>query len=143
MRLGNYWAMPVAIDSSVLIALEREGGISGLFCDKYSGPFFIPAHAAAEFLVGAHLSPDKESRERAWKIYGKLRHIVEPFTEADAHSLAELNVKLRRSGQKMKLYDAAIAAGCIAGGHSILTLDSDYDRLDKELTVLRYTPVRA
>ncbi len=46
--------MPVAIDTSVLIAAEKIGGLEP-FIAAHDGLFYIPAHVAAEFLVGTHL----------------------------------------------------------------------------------------
>ena len=43
--------MPVAIDTSVLISAEKTGGIEELLPANEEGPFYIPALAAAEFVV--------------------------------------------------------------------------------------------
>jgi hypothetical protein len=43
--------MPVGIDTSVLIAAEKQGGVERLLPDD-DGPFYIPALAATEFLLG-------------------------------------------------------------------------------------------
>ena len=40
--------MPVAIDTSVLVAAEKRGGIEQLLLPE-EGPFYIPALAATEF----------------------------------------------------------------------------------------------
>ena len=45
--------MPVAIDTSVLITAEKQTGIEQLLPPD-EGPFYIPALAATEFLVGIH-----------------------------------------------------------------------------------------
>jgi hypothetical protein len=44
--------MPVAIDTSVLISAEKQGDIEQLLPENEEGPYYIPALAAAEFLVG-------------------------------------------------------------------------------------------
>ena len=99
---------------------------------------YIPAHAAAEFLVGTHPPIKEYLRERARRIYEDIfRDLVEPFEEADAAQLAALNAELRRTGKTMKFYDAAIAASVIARGDDLLALDGDYDRLSSRIKILR------
>jgi predicted nucleic acid-binding protein len=51
--------MPTAIDTSILIAAE-EGGNFFAFIAAIPGEFYIPAAAAAEFLVGT-LRPSKNT----------------------------------------------------------------------------------
>jgi len=129
--------MPTAIDTSVLIAAEKSGDFLALLAGL-PGDFYIPAHAAAEFLVGTHPPVKEHLRERARRIYENyFRDMVEPFDEADAAQLAALNAELRRTGASMKLYDAAIAAGVIARGDSLLTADGDYDRLQSRITLIK------
>jgi len=45
--------MPVAIDTSVLIQGEKLGNL-GVVLARHPGPYYVPAHAAAEFLIGIH-----------------------------------------------------------------------------------------
>ena len=129
--------MPTAIDTSVLIAAEKSGNFFD-FIAAIPGEFYIPAHAAAEFLVGTHPPVKAHLRERARRIYENVfRDMVEPFEEADAAQLAALNAELRRTGKSMKLYDAAIAATVIARGDNLLALDGDFDRLTDRMKVLK------
>lgn len=44
--------MPVAIDTSVLISAEKQGAFEHLLPEGEEGPYYIPALAAAEFLIG-------------------------------------------------------------------------------------------
>lgn len=129
--------MSVAIDSSVLIAWEKAGGLPD-FLSKLDGPFYIPTHAAAEYLLGTHPPVRAELRERARRLYDTyLREMVDSFEEADAAQFAALASELRAKGQQVKLYDAAIAATAIARGDELLTLDGDFDRLADRLKLLR------
>jgi len=129
--------MPTAIDTSVLIAAEKDGNFFD-FIARIPGEFYIPAHAAAEFVAGTHPPVKEHLRERARRIYENLfRKIVQPFEEADAAQLAALNAELRRTGNSMKLYDAAIAATALARGDSILALDADFDRLADRIEILK------
>lgn len=129
--------MPTAIDTSILIAAEKTGALLDFIADL-PGDFYIPAHAAAEFLVGTHPPVKEHLRERARRIYENVfRELVEPFEESDAAQLAALNAELRRTGNSMKIYDAAIAATVIARGDSLLARDADFDRLSDRLTILK------
>jgi predicted nucleic acid-binding protein len=129
--------MPTAIDTSVLIAAEKGGNFFDFIADL-PGEFYVPAHAAAEFLVGTHPPVKEHLRERARRLYENLyREMVEPFDEADAAQLAALNAELRRTGQTMKFYDSAIAAAAIARGDSLLVLDGDFDRLQDRLALIK------
>jgi len=51
--------------------------------------------------------------------------------------LAALNAELRRTGQTMKFYDAAIAATALARGDKLLACDGDYDRLAGRMILLK------
>jgi predicted nucleic acid-binding protein len=129
--------MPVAIDSSVLIGWEKAGGLSG-FLAGLEGPFYVPAHAAAEFLLGTHPPVRSDLRERARRLYeGHIREMVDSFEETDAVQLAVLVSELRAAGQQMKFYDAAIAATVLARGDQLLTLDGDFDRLSSRIKLLK------
>jgi predicted nucleic acid-binding protein len=129
--------MPVAIDTSVLISAERDGGLER-FLPEGEGPFYIPALAATEFLIGIHPPVRAELRARASQLYDtELKLMVSAFSEADAAQLARLIAELKANGQQMKFFDAAIAATVIARGDKLLALDSDFDRLGNRITLLR------
>ena len=129
--------MPAAIDTSVLVEAEKLGDLASLL-PKDEGPFYVPAHAAAEFLVGVHLPVKASLRERARRIYeDHMQQLVASFTEADAAQLAMLTVELRRAGQTMGFFDTAIAATALARGDKLLVVDSDFDRLANRITLLK------
>jgi predicted nucleic acid-binding protein len=132
--------MPVAIDTSVLITAEKQGaGLDGLL-PAGETDFYIPALAAAEFMVGIHLSARADLRERAAELYRKeLRPLVSAFMEADAAQLGALIAELKSKGQQMKFFDAGIAATVLARGDKLLALDSDFDRLRDRIVLLRPT----
>ena len=132
----------VAIDSSVLMEWEKAGGNSD-FLEALDGPFYVPAHAAAEFLTGTHPPVRSDLRERARQLYENyIREMVAAFTEPDAAQLAALNAELRTKGQVMKFYDAAIAATVMRRGDELLTMDADFDRLKDNLKLLKYPPAQ-
>ncbi len=130
--------MPVAIDTSVLVAAERGGSLTALLPANDPGPYYVPAHAAAEFLVGTHPPVRADLRQRAVQLYVKdLRGLVSAFTEADASQLSALIADLRSKGQQMKFFDAAIAATALARGDALLACDADFDRLKDRLQLLK------
>jgi len=130
--------MPVAIDTSVLISAERQGDFDRLLPENEDGPYYIPALAASEFLVGTHPPVRQDLRLRATQLYqNRFRALVSGFTEADAAQLALLIVALKVKGQQMKFFDAAIAATVLARGDKLLVLDTDFDRLKDRIQLLR------
>jgi predicted nucleic acid-binding protein len=130
--------MPVAIDTSVLISAERLGDFDRLLPENEDGPYYVPALAASEFLVGTHPPVRQDLRLRAAQLYqNRFRALVSSFTEADAAQLALLIVELKTKGQQMKFFDAAIAATVLARGDKLLVLDTDFDRLKERIQLLR------
>ena len=130
--------MPVAIDTSVLVEAEKLENFEALLPREENGPFYIPALAAAEFLVGTHPPVRDDLRYRAAQLYQTaFKPLVDAFTENDAAQLAALTADLKRRGQVMKFFDAAIAATVLARGDKLLTADSDFDRLTDRITLLK------
>ena len=130
--------MPVAIDTSVLISAEKQGDFEALLPKDEEGPYYIPALAASEFLVGTHHPVRPDLRQRAADLYRtRFRALVSSFTEADAAQLAALIAELKTLGQQMKFFDAGIAATVLARGDKLLVLDSDFDRLKDRIKLLR------
>ena len=130
--------MPVGIDTSVLISAERLGDFDRLLPENEAGPYYIPALAASEFLVGTQPPVRRDLRHRALQLYqNRFRGLVASFTEADAAQLSMLIAELKAKGQQMKFFDAAIAAAVLARGDKLLVLDSDFDRLKGRIQLLR------
>jgi predicted nucleic acid-binding protein len=130
--------MPVAIDTSVLISAEKHGDLERLLPEGEEGPYYIPALAASEFLVGCQPPVRSDLRQRALYLYQtRFRSLVSAFTEADAAQLAVLISELKGKGQSLKFFDAAIAASVIARQDKLLVLDGDFDRLKDRIKLLR------
>jgi predicted nucleic acid-binding protein len=130
--------MPVGIDTSVLVAAEKQGDFEKLLPESEEGPYYIPALAATEFLVGTHPPVRADLRHRASQLYvSRFRALVSNFTEADAAQLAALIAELRAKGQTMKFFDAGIAATVLARGDKLLVLDTDFDRLSNRIALLK------
>ncbi|HEV2319196.1 MAG TPA: PIN domain-containing protein [Verrucomicrobiae bacterium] len=103
--------MPVAIDTSVLISAEKQGDFDALLPKHEEGPYYIPALAATEFLIGTHPPVRADLRQMATQLYhNRFRGLVSAMNEADAARLALLISELKAKGQQMKFVDAAIAA---------------------------------
>ena len=51
--------------------------------------------------------------------------------------MAALAADLKRRGQTMKFFDAAIAASVMARGDKLLTADTDFDRLEDQMILLK------
>ena len=130
--------MPVGIDTSVLVAAEKQGDFEKLLPQSEEGPYYIPALAATEFLVGTHPPVRADLRHRALQLYlNRFRALVSSFTEADAAQFAALIAELKSKGQTMKFFDAGIAATVLARGDKLLLLDADFDRLANRITLLK------
>jgi predicted nucleic acid-binding protein len=130
--------MPVAIDTSVLIAAEKQGNFERLLPENEPGPYYIPALAACEFLVGTQPPVRVDLRQRALRLYqSRFQALVASFTEADAAQLAALISELKAQGQQMKFFDAAIAATVMARGDKLLVRDADFDRLKDRVQLLQ------
>lgn len=132
--------MPVGIDTSVLIAAEKWGGLEQ-FLPLDENSFYVPAHAATEFLVGTHPPVRADLRQRASQLYQSgFRFMVSAFSEADAAQMAALTAELKAKGQQMKFFDAAHAATVMARGDKLLVLDGDFDRLKGQIHLLKPGP---
>jgi len=130
--------MPVAIDTSILVAAEKAADFESLIPESEKGPFYIPALAAVEFLVGTHPPVRADLRRRALQLYeSRFRPLVSVLTEADAAQFAALIADLRANGQTMKFFDAGIAATALARGDKLLTVDSDFERLSGRIELLK------
>lgn len=130
--------MPVAIDTSVLISAEKQGDFDALLPKDADSSYYIPVLAATEFLVGTHPPVRPDLRQRALQLYHhRFRGLVSAMNEADAAHLALLISELKAKGQQMKFFDAAIAATALARGDKLLCADSDFDRLQDRLAIIR------
>ncbi len=134
--------MPVAIDTSVLVSAEKQGDFEWLLPVEEEGPYYIPALAAVEFLVGTHPPVRADLRQRAARLYqSRFRALVSSFSESDGAQLASLIAELKAKGQQMGFFDAGIAATVLARGDKLLVLDQDFDRLKDRIKLLRPSEV--
>jgi predicted nucleic acid-binding protein len=130
--------MPVGIDTSVLVAAEKQGDFKKLLPQSEQGPYYIPALAATEFLVGTHPPVRADLRPRASQLYvNRFSALVSNFTESDAAQFASLIAELKSKGQRMKFFDAAIAATVLARGDKLLVMDADFDRRSHRIILLK------
>lgn len=113
--------MSVAVDTSVLIGLERRGlTLDYLSLDE---PVALSAISVSEMLVGAYRS-DTLRRRRMRAAFLELilaRVDVLPFDTAAARVHAEITAAMISRGQQIGVQDALIAATAMACGYRVLT----------------------
>jgi len=121
------------IDTSVLIDAERDEATR---LKLFGEDFFIPALAAAEFLVGVRLIASEKKRQLAQEFYDEFSTAVLPLNEPQARILANLIADERRRGRTLKPYDAGIAAAALEQECTLLAKDGDFEGIEG-LTVER------
>jgi tRNA(fMet)-specific endonuclease VapC len=116
------------VDTSVLIHAERNQDFREKLLQEEE--LFIPAMAAAEYLVGIKIVKSEKLRQRAQDFYDQLRPYVYDFDESQAHALAGIIATARKNGFTIKAFDAAIAAAAMDYDCPILVADGDFDGID-------------
>jgi len=130
--------MPVAIDTSVLIEAERLGTVAAMLSPQRNRPFLRASPCGRRIPGWSHPPTRDDLRYRAQLIYqGEFQSMVSAFTELDAKELGRLLAELKRKGQQMKFFDAAIAASVMARGDKLMTADADFDRLGNKITLIK------
>lgn len=84
-----------------------------------------------ELLVGVHLAPDAESRERRLEALTEVERRFEPLPidVGVARRFALLVVEARQRGRRPRVVDTLIAATALAHGLVVHTRDRDFERL--------------
>ena len=116
--------MGVILDSSVLIAAEREKfDLVGLLRAHGDDVFQITAITASELLHGCERANDAVVRERRVRfVEGIIRDFgIAPFTLAEAREHARLWANLEIHGQMIGPRDMEIAATALTLGFSMTT----------------------
>jgi predicted nucleic acid-binding protein len=112
------------LDTSAAIALISNGR----FADRVekvieNGDFCLSTFVSWELLKGAK---DKDF----FYLLGFVRAIFnEPFDLDVAEVASEVYIEQKRKGSMLCLVDFLIAATCIAKGHTLITLDSDFKKI--------------
>lgn len=133
--------MGFLIDSSVLIALERESlSLRGLQAALSGETFALSAITASELLHGVHRAVDPEIRTKRSRF---VEHLlggmpVIPFGLESARVHALLWAALQSQGQMIGAHDLLIAATARAIDFGVVTLNDREFRRIPELTV--YSP---
>lgn len=119
--------MGFLIDSSVLIALERERlSLQGLQAALSGETFALSAITASELLHGVHRAVDPEIRAKRSRF---VEHLlggmpVIPFGIAAARVHALLWATLQSQGQMIGAHDLLIAATALAIDFGVVTLNA-------------------
>ena len=131
--------MGIALDTSVLVELERRGEELIGAVSEDADQVFVPALVIAELWIGVELADSAERRtSRVRKIESLLRRAAPlPFTEDVAPTYARIYAALRRAGTPIPSNDLAIAASVLHFGHEILvgSRDEEHFRRIPGLTV--------
>lgn len=112
------------IDTSVFIALERQGGyLEVLDVATLGEPIALASITASELLVGVHRARSAAKRRyRLDFVEAILRRVpVMPFDAAAAETHARLSVYLSAIGQPIGPNDLLIASTALTLGYELLT----------------------
>lgn len=134
--------MGFLIDSSVLIALEREKlTLEALRMDLMDQIFAISAITASELLHGVHRAVDPRIREnrRQFVEYILAGFPIIPFDLSAARVHAALWAALQSQGQMIGSHDLLIAATARSRSFGIMTLNAREFQRIPELAV--YNPL--
>lgn len=123
------------LDTSVFIADEQGRALDGASLPEEAA---VSVVTLAELSLGVHMATDDEVRARRLATVGAVRagYVPLPVDEAVANAFAELVAGARRSGRRLRVQAAWIAATAKAHGVAVFTQDSDFDGLDG-VTVVR------
>ncbi len=128
----------VLADTSVWIDFARRGAAgqaSSLGALLDSGEVSTCGPVLAEVLAGA----EGEIEERAWATLSSL-----PWIDLDSAGWRQVGViarRLHRVGGSVALTDVLIAVMAVGAGHSVWTLDADFERVSTVLADLElYVP---
>jgi tRNA(fMet)-specific endonuclease VapC len=124
----------LAVDTSVLVAIEREGlPLDSLYKVQPGAQLVLSAISVSELLHGYHRAqPEKRRRQRENFIASLLAELdVLPFDLRVARVHARLWAELVRRGQMIGPYDLIIAATAVAYGVPLATLNfKEFQRVD-------------
>ncbi|MBI3973751.1 MAG: PIN domain-containing protein [Chloroflexi bacterium] len=130
--------MGLLVDSSIIIALEREGStlpdLPNLpdLADVADEPLSLSALTASELLVGVERA-DTETRRARRRAFVEAIHAAVPVLPVDlevARIHARLTAELLARGQIIGAHDLLIAATAIRAGNGVLTVNvRDFERV--------------
>jgi tRNA(fMet)-specific endonuclease VapC len=110
------------LDTSVLIAAEREVLPPGLFSDE--DDIAVAAISVAELMIGVELADDRRRAGREEFVTGVLdTMLVEDYDLRVAMAHAALMADNRLRGKRRGDHDLIVAATARARGREVLTLD--------------------
>lgn len=137
--------MGILIDTSVLVALEREGRFPSTAGEALeSEPVFLAAITASELLHGVHRADSASRRGRREKFVETILEAVPvlPFDLLVAREHARIWADLSRSGRLIGAHDMQIAATGIAHDLGLLTANRrEFERVEG-LLVRAWDPAR-
>jgi hypothetical protein len=116
------------LDTSVFIASEQGRSLEA---ERLPDEAAISVVTLAELELGVHMAETENVRARRMATLQALHstYVALPIDEPVASAFAELVAATRRSGRRLKIQDAWIAATARAHSAAIFTQDADFDAL--------------
>lgn len=120
--------MGQVIDTSVFVTMERrELGLASLLAASPvpGEEVFLSSFTVSELLAGFHTAPLGSRRQQMEAFLEAILETIPilPFGLREARAYGLLWAQLLASGQKIKVFDALIAATALSNGHGIITED--------------------
>jgi predicted nucleic acid-binding protein len=114
------------LDTSVFIADEQGRALS---TDELPAEAAVSVVTLAELELGVHMATTEDARARRLATLRALSetYVAVPIDEPVASSFAELVAGARRSGRRLRVQDAWIAATAKAHGAAVYTQDADFE----------------
>jgi tRNA(fMet)-specific endonuclease VapC len=133
--------MGVIIDTSVLIALERDSRqIDSIVEGREDEGFGLSVITVSELLHGVHRADSEKRRLKREAFVEKVIEVfpIYPFDLHAARIYARIWAQLAKRGINIGAHDLMIASTCISLGFSVITSDvRDYGKIEG-LTAERY-----
>jgi tRNA(fMet)-specific endonuclease VapC len=116
--------MGILLDSSILIALERNGkSLASRVAGREAEGMFLSVISASELLHGVHRATTAEIRAKRLAFVEAILKAI-PILEIDlatARSHAQLWSQLVQKGEMIGVHDSWLAATCLAHGLTLVT----------------------
>jgi predicted nucleic acid-binding protein len=114
------------LDTSVFIADEQS---RTLLADELPAEAAVSVVTLAELQLGVHMATTESARARRLSALSALTatYVAVPIDESVASAFAELVAAARRSGRRLRVQDAWIAATAKAHAAAVYTQDADFE----------------
>jgi len=116
------------LDTSVFIADEQGRSLA---TDQLPAEAAVSVITLAELELGVHMAKTEHARTQRLSTLRALSatYVAVAIDEPVASAFAELVAGVRRTGRRLRVQDAWIAATAKAHGAAVYTQDADFDQL--------------